>query len=100
MKVIIDRFEGDFAVVETAQGMLNVPKALFAGAHEGDIVEITVLGKLPPENGEPTPAELFDKLRAKSRRRRKKASADAPSGDTGEPSSDGTIPSSDEQKPC
>ena len=46
MKVIIDRIEGNFAVVEISKGkMLNVPKELFIGANEGDVVEITVLKK-------------------------------------------------------
>ncbi len=43
MKVIIDRFEGDFAVVEIENGkVINIPKILFPDACEGDIVEITI----------------------------------------------------------
>lgn len=43
MKVIIDRFEGDMAVVELSDGhMLDVPCILFADAKEGDIVNIIV----------------------------------------------------------
>jgi len=35
--LIIDRFEGDFAVVETSDGLINVPVAdLPDGAKEGD----------------------------------------------------------------
>ncbi len=43
MKVIIDRFEGDFAVVELPSGATcDVPRALFPGAREGDAVSILV----------------------------------------------------------
>ncbi len=43
MKVIIDRFEGDFAVVELPDGeIVDLPCALFADAKEGDIISITV----------------------------------------------------------
>ena len=39
--LIIDRFEGDFAVVETKNGMINIPKTdLPASAKEGDILTI------------------------------------------------------------
>lgn len=38
MKIIIDRFEGDFAVVETSDGSTyNLPKALFKSCTEGDV---------------------------------------------------------------
>lgn len=43
MKVIIDRFEEDIAVVELDGEMLHAPRALFAGAREGDAAEITIL---------------------------------------------------------
>ena len=43
MKVIIDRFEGEYAVVETEEKvMLNIPKSLIPDASEGDTVIITV----------------------------------------------------------
>jgi hypothetical protein len=45
MRVIIDRFEEDKAVIEADGEMLTVPRALFGDAQEGDHVEITVLGK-------------------------------------------------------
>lgn len=39
----IDRFEGDFAVVETSNGMVNIPKAdLPNDSKEGDILTIMV----------------------------------------------------------
>ena len=73
MKVIIDRFEEDIAVIELNGEMLNVPRALFAGCEEGDAVEITRLGRAC-ENAEPekeTPHDIFERLRRKRRRKRK-----------------------------
>ena len=41
MKVIIDRFEGEIAVIELAIGKtINVPKELFPNAKEGDVFSI------------------------------------------------------------
>ncbi|NLJ58236.1 MAG: DUF3006 domain-containing protein [Tissierellia bacterium] len=43
MKVIIDRFEGDYAIVETEDRiMVNLPKSLVPGAKEGDVVSIII----------------------------------------------------------
>lgn len=43
MKVTIDRFEGDFAIVEILENCFaNIPKILIPDAIEGDIVSITV----------------------------------------------------------
>lgn len=43
MKVIIDRFEGDFAVVEMPdKTFINVPKQIFKEAVESDVIDITV----------------------------------------------------------
>ena len=43
MNVIIDRFEGDFAVVELPDlSMVNLPIALVPGAKEGDVVKIII----------------------------------------------------------
>ena len=43
MKVIIDRFEGDFAVVEVDGQFINMPKALIPlGAKEGDVLTIAI----------------------------------------------------------
>ena len=44
MKLVIDRFEGAFAVVELPNGqMIDCPKALFPdNAKEGSILNITV----------------------------------------------------------
>lgn len=41
MIITVDRFEGDFAVVETEdRKMYNVPKDLLPDAREGDMFEI------------------------------------------------------------
>ena len=43
MKVIIDRFEGDYAVVELPdQSFIDVPKSLFPGAKENDVIDISI----------------------------------------------------------
>lgn len=41
-KVIIDRFEGDFAIVELEGTMLELPRVLLPEAKEGDVVLITL----------------------------------------------------------
>ena len=85
MRVIIDRFEGNIAVVELEEQMLNVPRALFPGAKEGDAVEITVLGKVIDE-GEEAPHDIFERLRRKRRSKRPKVSdTDAPQRDNAAP---------------
>ena len=41
--LIIDRFEGDFAVVETSKGMISLPKSdLPSGAKEGDVLKLAI----------------------------------------------------------
>lgn len=43
MKVIIDRFEGEYAVVETDLGKyVNIPKVLLPKAKEGDTIKIEI----------------------------------------------------------
>lgn len=43
MKIIIDRFEGDSAVVELpGKVIINVPKILFPNAKEGDVISIEI----------------------------------------------------------
>lgn len=43
MEVIIDRFEGNFAIVEIQEGIFEkIPKVLLPNAKEGDIVNITI----------------------------------------------------------
>lgn len=42
MEVIIDRFEGAYAIVELKDGnMIEVPAAMFPGAEEGDVYSVT-----------------------------------------------------------
>ena len=41
--LIIDRFEGDYAVVETDKGMINIPRSdLPTNAKEGDTLRIII----------------------------------------------------------
>ena len=43
MKVIIDRFEGEYAVVELEVGKcVNIPKVLIPNSKEGDIIRIEI----------------------------------------------------------
>ena len=43
MRVVIDRFEGDFAVVEICENQFaNLPKILVPDAKEGDVILITM----------------------------------------------------------
>ena len=43
MEVIVDRFEGDYAVVEIAIGKcVNIPRVLVPDAKEGDIIKIEI----------------------------------------------------------
>ena len=43
MKVIVDRFEGDYAVVEIAIGKcVNIPRVLVPDAKEGDIIKVEI----------------------------------------------------------
>ena len=43
MRVIVDRFEGDYAKVELEEGKFyDIPKALLDDAKEGDVIDIIV----------------------------------------------------------
>lgn len=43
LKVIIDRFEVDFAIVETLEkAMYNIPIVLVPGSREGDVISIII----------------------------------------------------------
>lgn len=43
MQIIIDRIEGEYAVVEIENGkLINVPKELFPNAKEGDVINISI----------------------------------------------------------
>lgn len=43
MRVVVDRFEGDYAKVELDEGVFyDIPKVLVPDAKEGDIIDIIV----------------------------------------------------------
>jgi hypothetical protein len=43
MKVTIDRFEGEFAIIELPDmSFIDVPRILFVGAKEGDVINISI----------------------------------------------------------
>ena len=43
MKIVIDRFEGEYAVCEMPDStMVNIPKIVLEGASEGDIININI----------------------------------------------------------
>jgi hypothetical protein len=43
MKVIIEQFIGEYAIVELPnQIMIDVPRILFEGAVEGDVIDISI----------------------------------------------------------
>ena len=43
MKVIIDRFEGEYAIVEIETGkFVNIPKILLPNSKEGDVINIEI----------------------------------------------------------
>ncbi len=44
MQCIVDRFEGDYAVVEYGNKVLNVPKVFLpVEAHEGDVLDVIIM---------------------------------------------------------
>lgn len=62
MKVIIDRFEGEYAVVEIAAGRcVNIPKILLPNSKEGDIVKIEI-DKLETEERKKHIQELMNNV--------------------------------------
>lgn len=43
MKVILDRFEGDFGIVELEdKSFVEIPKVLISNAKEGDVITINI----------------------------------------------------------
>ena len=59
MKVVIDRFEGFYAVCEIEKGRFaNIPVALVPGAKEGDIVSIEILRDETEEKKEKLKSKL------------------------------------------
>ena len=44
MKCIIDRFEGDYAVIEYNEQVLNLPKVFLpVDVHEGDVLDVIIM---------------------------------------------------------
>ena len=71
MKVIIDRCEGDTAVVEYDGDMYHIPRLLVSDAREGDAVMITPIGSNADLfEDEEKPHSIFERLRRRRRRRR------------------------------
>ena len=55
---VIDRFEGDYAILERGEEIFDVPKSIFPiGVREGDVVEIKITSGRRRENYE----DLFEK---------------------------------------
>jgi len=62
MQVILDRFEGDFAVAELPDGsMARLPKVLVPEAREGDVINIEI-DAAAREKRESAVAELMNEL--------------------------------------
>jgi len=62
LKVIIDRFEGEFAIVEMPdKSFLQVPRQLFVDAKESDVVSIAV-DSLETERRKQHITSMMDKL--------------------------------------
>lgn len=64
MKVVIDRFEGKFAILELENGeVVNVPIDIIPqGAKEGDVLLIEI-DKKETENRQKRISELFEELK-------------------------------------
>lgn len=62
MKIIIDRFEGEYAVCEIEVGtIVNIPKILVPNATEGDVITIEV-DKAETEERRKNVQELMNNL--------------------------------------
>ena len=65
MQVIIDRFEGKFAIVELPnEEMIDVPMALFPDAKEGDVIDI-IINKKETKKRAKNISDLFNRLKNK-----------------------------------
>lgn len=67
MRAVIDRFEEGTAILELYEGKKTVTASaeLFAGAKEGDTVEINVLGKV--KTGADSAHGITERLRQKAK---------------------------------
>lgn len=62
MKVIIDRFEGEYAVVEIEKGnFAHISKSLVPGSSEGDVIKIKI-DRNETENRKKVINNLMDEL--------------------------------------
>lgn len=67
MQIIIDRFEGKFAVIELPDKRTwNVPKELFPHAVEGDVVDI-IINKEATEKRQASIQDRFNRLKNNSK---------------------------------
>ena len=68
MRVIVDRIEEDVVIVEADdENTYQLPIALCPDVKEGDTIEISVIGKLPPKE---EPHTIFERLRKNSKRKK------------------------------
>ncbi|WP_316637075.1 DUF3006 family protein [uncultured Ruminococcus sp.] len=68
MRVIVDRIEEDVVIVEADdENTYQLPIALCPDVKEGDTIEISVIGKLPPKE---EPHAIFERLRKNSKRKK------------------------------
>ena len=68
MRVIVDRIEEGVVIVEADdENTYQIPAALCPDAHEGDAIEINVIGKQPAEE---EPHAIFERLRKNSKRKK------------------------------
>lgn len=67
MRIIIDRFEGKFAVCELPDGSFaEIDRAFFDSAKEGDVFELTLIKNEAAEEERTEYARsLFDRLKKK-----------------------------------
>jgi len=67
MRITIDRIEEEFAVVELPDGSIidNIPRKLFPGAAEGDIIDI-IINEQETANKRVSIQSRFDRLIKKS----------------------------------
>ena len=77
MRVIVDRIEEGFVIVEAGdENTYPFPLALCPDVREGDTIEINVIGKQPPKE---EPHAIFERLRKNSKRKKdEKSPAKAP----------------------
>lgn len=65
--LVIDRFEGEYVLIEYNRRIFHMPKVLLPkGAREGDVIKIDItVDKEETEKRKQSAEELMDKLRKK-----------------------------------